>query len=139
MAPTVADVATALRRLAAECGEDVLPGASEDDLEALAGRVPTDFLDLLRDQDGFEANGLRVFGTTRRVLSGSAVLPSLDGVARDVEGLDEHLVLAQGSSAFYAVHRGSGAFHELDVVPGQVLAEHPDLASLLTAAVDAQS
>jgi hypothetical protein len=137
--PTVADVAAALRRLAAECGEDVLPGASEDDLEALAGRVPPDFLDLLRDQDGFEANGLRVFGTTRRVLSANAVLPALDDVARDLEGLDDHLVLAQGSSAFYAVHRRTGKFHELDVVPGQVLAEHPDVASLLMAAVDAQS
>ena len=142
--PTVADVAAALRRVAGECGEDVLPGASDEEIAALVRRVaglgatvPADHLALLRDQDGFEADGLRVFGTTARRLTHGAVLPALDDVARDVEGgeLEEHLVLAQGSSALYAVHRRSGAFHELDVVPGQVLAVHPDLATLLMTAV----
>jgi len=142
--PTVADVAAALRRLADECGEDVLPGASDEEIAALVRRiaalgaaVPADHLTLLRDQDGFEADGLRVFGTSARRLAQGAVLPALDDVARDLEGveLDEHLVLAQGSSTLYAVHRRSGAFHELDVVPGQVLAAHPDLATLLMTAV----
>ncbi len=42
-------------------------------------------------------------------------------------------------ATLYAVHRRSGAFHELDVVPGQVLAVHPDLAALLVTAVGTRS
>lgn len=142
MSASVGDVTTALRRLAAACGEAVLPGATEEEVAALARRVPgvpPDFLALLRDQDGFEANGLRVFGAVPRTLSGGVVLPALDEMDRDLEGVDDHLVLAQGSSALWAVHRPSGAFHELDVVPAQVLAGYPDLPSLLLAAVAAQS
>src|SRR4029079_9140772 len=82
--PTVADVAAALRRVAGECGEDVLPGASDEEIAALVRRVaglgatvPADHLALLRDQDGFEADGLRVFGTTARRLTQGAVLPAL--------------------------------------------------------------
>jgi hypothetical protein len=144
--PDVTAVTSALRRLAAECGEDVLPGASGEAIAALVRRVaelgatvPPEHLALLRDQDGFEANGLRVFGTTRQRLSGGAELPALDDVALDTDGLDDHLVLAQGSSALYAVHRHSGACHELDVVPAQVLVTHPDVSTLLLAAVTAQS
>ncbi|MEJ2889685.1 hypothetical protein [Actinomycetospora aeridis] len=148
MTASVLDVTTALRRLAAACGETVLPGASEEELAGLVRRVadlgavvPREHLALLRDQDGFEANGLRVFGTTRRRLAGGAELPALDEVALDLEGgeLDDHLVLAQGSSAFWAVHRRTGACHELDVVPAQVLATHPGVPALLLAAVAAQS
>ena len=146
MATTVADVTAALRRLAAECGEDVHPGASGEEIAALVRRVaalgttvPLDHLALLRDQDGFEANGLRVFGSRPHDLSGGAVLPALDDVARDLEGLDDHLVLAQGSSALYVVHRDTGAFHDLDVVPAQVLATYPDLPTLLAVAIRAQS
>jgi hypothetical protein len=110
-------------------------------LRGLGAKVPVEHLELLRDQDGFEANGLQVFGTTRRPLRGGTALPSLDDTALDLEGgeLAEHLVLAQGSSAFYAVHRRTGAFHELDIVPAQVLARHAMYADLLGRAVDAQS
>jgi hypothetical protein len=128
-----------LRALAAECGEAVPAGASEAALVTLAAEClavfgaepPREFLDLLRAMDGFEANGLRVFGTSELVDHNQAV--------REPGGLDEHLVLAEGSSARYAVHLPTGAAHELGIVPTDLLAVHPDLRTLVLAAVEAQS
>lgn len=132
-------IVSRLRALAADCGEDLRPGASEADVAVLAAECvavfgaepPRAFLWLLRATDGFEANGLRVFGTRELVAHNQEV--------REPGDLDEHLVLAQGSTARYAVHLPSGAAHELGIVPAELLSVHPDLTTLLAAAVDAQS
>ncbi|GAA4710769.1 hypothetical protein GCM10023215_60870 [Pseudonocardia yuanmonensis] len=132
-------IAARLKALAAECGEPLRPGASEADVVILAAECialfgaepPRAFLWLLRAMDGFEANGLRVFGTRELVEHNQAI--------RDPGGLDEYLVLAEGSSARYAVHLPTQERHELGIVPTDVLAVHRDLTSLLTAAVNAQS
>ena len=128
-----------LQALAVECGESLRPGASEAEVVTLAAECialfgaapPRAFLWLLRATDGFEANGLRVFGTVGLVEHNQAV--------REPGGLDEHLVLAEGSRARYAVHLPTGEPLELGIVPTDLLAVHPSLTSLLTAAVDAQS
>jgi hypothetical protein len=132
-------IAARLRALADACGEPLRPGASEDEVVVLAAECaavfgaepPRAFLWLLRAMDGFEANGLRVFGTADLVGHNQAI--------REPGGLDEHLVLAEGSTARYAVHLPTGAAHELGIVPAEVLVEHPDLTTLLAAAVEAQS
>jgi hypothetical protein len=132
-------IASRLRALAADCGEELRPGASEAEVVVLAaecaavlgGEPPRPFLWLLRAMDGFEANGLRVFGTRELVEHNLSI--------RDPGDLDEYLVLAEGSSARYAVHLPTGEAHELGIVPAELLAVHPDLTTLLAAAVEAQS
>ena len=130
-------VARRWRAFADELGYPVQPGASAaavavlvaESHALLGGAPPAEFLDLLRDQDGGDVNGLR-FHATRDL-----VQVNLD--MREGGGLDDHVVLAGGGIWLCALHLPSGAFHELDPVPVQVVEVYPSFAALLAAAIDA--
>ena len=139
---TTNDVAAAWRAFAAELGYPVRAGADPAavaDLVArsavLGGAPPPEFLDLLRDQNGGEVNGLRFFPAG----SGWTELPDLVEVnldMRDGGGLPEHVVLGEGCICLRALHLPSGAFHELDRVSLDVIVVHPSFGALMTAAMD---
>ena len=139
----------AMRALLHEHGELPRPPADPRDVAglriraaALGGPLPAEYLDLLRDQNGGEVNGLRFFGTHPAPLAGAphVTLPGLVEINLDLReggGLDEHIVLAQGSTALFTLHVPSGEFHELSVVPRDVIGVHGSFASLMAAAVTA--
>jgi hypothetical protein len=143
VAVTTNDVAADWRAFAAELGYPVQAGADPAavaDLVArsavLGGAPPPEFLDLLRDQNGGEVNGLRFFPAG----SGGTELPDLVEVnldMRDGGGLAEHIVLGEGCICLRALHLLSGAFHELDRVSLDVIVVHPSFGALMAAAVDA--
>jgi hypothetical protein len=144
---TTNDVATAWRAFAAELGYPVQAGADPAavaDLVArsavLGGAPPPEFLDLLRDQNGGEVNGLRFFPARSGRPTGGTELPDLVEVnldMRDGGGLAEHIVLGEGCICLRALHLPSGAFHELDRVSLDVIVVHPSFGALMAAAVDA--
>ncbi|MDT0349008.1 hypothetical protein [Pseudonocardia charpentierae] len=106
---TTNDVAAAWRAFAVELGYPVQAGAgpaSVADLVArsavLGGAPPPEFLDLLRDQNGGEVNGLRFFPARSGRPTGGTELPDLVEVnldMRDGGGLAEHIVLVRAASA----------------------------------------
>ena len=144
---TTKDVATAWRAFAAELGYPVLAGADPAavaDLVArsavLGGAPPPEFLDLLRDQNGGEVNGLRFFPARSGRPTGGTELPDLVEVnldMRDGGGLAEHIVLGEGCICLRALHLPSGAVHELDRVSLDVIVVHPSFGALMAAAMDA--
>jgi hypothetical protein len=148
---TDGDVPRMIRELLRVHCEPPQPPANAADIADLQARareldrgLPPEYLDLLRDQNGGEVNGLRFFGTRPAPLVGApeVVLPGLVDVNRDLReggGLDEHVVMAQGSSALFALHSPSGRFHELSVVPRDVIGEHATFAALMAAAVAAHA
>jgi hypothetical protein len=143
-------VARRWRAFADELGYPVQPGASAaavavlvaESHALLGGAPPPEFLDLLRDQDGGDVNGLRFYATRDTPLAGGcgAVLPGLVQVNLDMReggGLDGYVVLADGSIGLRALHLASRAFHELDPITVEVVGVYPSFAALLTAAIDA--
>jgi hypothetical protein len=122
--------AAAVADLAAEC------------VVALGAAPPPEYLDLLRDQDGGEVNGFRFFSTRAApLLDGhGAVLPGLVDInlaMREGGGLDEHVVLAEGSVCVRAFHPASGTFRELDRVSLDVVEVHDSLLEMVRAAIEA--
>jgi hypothetical protein len=152
---TTNDVATAWRAFAAELGYPVQAGADPAavaDLVArsavLGGAPPPEFLDLLRDQNGGEVNGLRFFPARSGRPTGGTELPDLVEVNLDMRdggglaehvvlGLAEHVVLGEGCICLRALHLPSGEFHELDRVSLDVIVVHPSFGALMAAAMDA--
>ena len=143
------DAALAWRELAREHDQPVQPPADAAALaelvaeaeKALGAPPPAEYLDLLRDQDGGEVNGFRFFPTRSAPLIGGngAVLPGLVEVNRDMReggGLDDHVVLAEGSVCLRAFHPASGAFHELDRISLDVIVVHASLLDMMRAAVE---
>lgn len=144
------DVAAAWRAFAVELGYPVQPGADAaavDDLVARSAQLlgaapPPEFLDLLRDQNGGEVNGLWFFPTSSTPVpeTGWAVLVGLVEANLDMReggGLADHLVLAEGSICLRALHLPSGEFHEVDRVSLDVLVVHPSFGALIAAAISA--
>ena len=141
-------VAATWRAFAVELGYPVQPGADAaavDDLVARSAQLlgatpPPEFLDLLRDQDGGEVNGLWFFPTSSIPVPGGGVLPGLVEANLDVRdggGLADHLVLAEGSICLRALHLPSGEFQELDRVSLDVVVVHPSFGALMAAAISA--
>lgn len=112
---TAAALPAALR---AHADPDVTPRPPADwaALDALArsacgldAPLPLEYLELLREQDGYQARGLRVYGSSG---PGPGVVEA-NRAWRAAGGPSEHLVLAEDAAHRYTSHPSSGTFHVL--------------------------
>ncbi len=89
------------------------PPADRAALDALArgldAPVPLEYLELLREQDGYQARGLRVYGSSG---PGPGVVEANRAWCA-AGGPSDHLVLAEDAAHRYTSHPSSGTFHVL--------------------------
>lgn len=124
---TIDSLITRLRDAAASTPELVSPGAADQNLEALksAARLklgsqpPDTFLDFLQLSDGFEWQGLHMYGThesTRQVESLDMEVTILGFVEENVgywkgqPSADRQVVFGYDDAYFYSLDQTTGAF-----------------------------
>jgi len=128
-------------------GTAARPPATPEALDDLATRaadasvvLPGAYLELLADQDGFVAGGLRVYGTRSSdalegVLEANRARRADAPGEHAVSALGGHIVLAEDAAHDYCAHSTDGSFHVLARLDHRGLGQVSTFSDLIVAAL----
>lgn len=121
------------------CTEERLARLRRRVREELGAELPDEYVELLREQDGLNYNGLFIYASETTPIVGARDA-SIQGIVeanlgwRDIESMNVYLVFGDGNMDLYARHLPTGEYHVLDRVPGNLIETHPSFELLMAAA-----